>query len=68
MIKATSTKNAPWFVIPADRKWFARAAVGGILVQTLREMKPKYPRVSKSQLKQIKKIRKKLKEQVSNGQ
>lgn len=65
MIKRTSTRHAPWYIIPADRKWFARAAVGGILVQTLREMKPKYPRVSKSDTKQLKKLRKKLKHQIN---
>lgn len=38
-----STKYAPWFVIPADHKWFRNLAVSKILVETLEQMDPKYP-------------------------
>ncbi|WP_168581389.1 polyphosphate kinase 2 family protein [Gephyromycinifex aptenodytis] len=41
----TSTDQAPWFVVPADRKWFARLAVQQILLETLREMDPQWPAV-----------------------
>jgi len=41
-----STEHAPWFVIPADRKWHRNAAVAGILLQTLEEMDPQLPPVS----------------------
>lgn len=43
-LAATSTSWAPWYVIPADRKWFARVAIGDILVATLKQLHPKYPR------------------------
>jgi PPK2 family polyphosphate:nucleotide phosphotransferase len=43
MLSHTSTKWAPWHVIPADRKWFARVAVGGVIVQALLELDPRYP-------------------------
>jgi PPK2 family polyphosphate:nucleotide phosphotransferase len=43
MLSHTSTKWAPWHVIPADRKWFARIAVGGVIVQALLELDPQYP-------------------------
>jgi PPK2 family polyphosphate:nucleotide phosphotransferase len=39
----TSKKNAPWFVIPADEKWFRNVTVSGILVDALESMKLKYP-------------------------
>jgi PPK2 family polyphosphate:nucleotide phosphotransferase len=46
MLSATSTTWAPWYVIPADRKWFARICVSAILAHTLIELDPQYPEVS----------------------
>jgi hypothetical protein len=46
MLSATSTEWAPWYVIPADRKWFARLAVAAVLAHTLIEIDPKFPKVS----------------------
>lgn len=43
-IRATSTKHAPWFVIPADHKWYRNIAVSGIVLEALEGMKLKYPR------------------------
>jgi PPK2 family polyphosphate:nucleotide phosphotransferase len=48
-IRNTSTEWAPWYVIPADRKWFTRLVVANIIVQTLREIDPQYPKVSDEQ-------------------
>jgi PPK2 family polyphosphate:nucleotide phosphotransferase len=45
----TSTKHAPWYIIPADRKWFMRAAVGDIIVGTLEQLKLSYPKLSKEE-------------------
>ncbi len=39
----TSTKSAPWYVIPADRKWYRNIAVSEILIQTLEGLKMSYP-------------------------
>lgn len=39
----TSTKHAPWYVIPANRKWFRNVAVASILADTLAAMRPQYP-------------------------
>jgi PPK2 family polyphosphate:nucleotide phosphotransferase len=39
----TSTECAPWHIVPADKKWFTRLAVAGIIGQKLTEMDPKYP-------------------------
>ncbi|EWM18970.1 polyphosphate kinase 2 family protein [Kutzneria sp. 744] len=46
MLSATSKPWAPWYVIPADRKWFARLCAGAVLAHTLMEIDPQYPRVS----------------------
>jgi PPK2 family polyphosphate:nucleotide phosphotransferase len=47
MLGATSTAYAPWHIIPADHKWFARLAVADIIIDTLRGMKLHYPKLSK---------------------
>jgi PPK2 family polyphosphate:nucleotide phosphotransferase len=48
-LSSTSTEWAPWYVIPADRKWFARFGAAAVLVHTLMEIDPRYPAVSKPQ-------------------
>jgi PPK2 family polyphosphate:nucleotide phosphotransferase len=45
MLSATSTEHAPWYVIPADYKWFVRVAVAAVIVNTLYEIDPQYPTV-----------------------
>lgn len=45
MLTHTSTEWAPWYVVPADHKWFARIAVGAVLVRTLMDIDPHYPTV-----------------------
>lgn len=42
-IQATSTKGCPWYVIPADHKWFTRAVVADIIVKRLKELKLSFP-------------------------
>jgi len=42
-IRKTDTRNAPWYIIPANRKWFRDHAIMNILVETLKEMDPQYP-------------------------
>ena len=42
----TSTDAAPWYVIPADRKWFRNLAVSSILADTIADLKPAYPPVA----------------------
>ncbi len=43
-IEATSTKHAPWYIIPANHKWFRNLAVSQIVVETLRELGMSYPK------------------------
>src|SRR3954452_13148692 len=44
MLTHTSTDWAPWYVIPADRKWFAHLAAGAVIVHALAEIDPQYPK------------------------
>ena len=42
-MEATSTEDSPWYIIPADKKWFTRIAIGKIIVEALKELNPQYP-------------------------
>ncbi len=42
-VQRTSTESSPWYVIPADHKWFRNWAVADVLVRVLKEMDPHYP-------------------------
>ena len=46
MLSATSTEWAPWYVIPADHKWFARLCAGAVIANALIKIDPKFPKVS----------------------
>ena len=52
-LEATSTKDAPWYVIPADNKWITRALVARILVQKIRSLNVTWPAVTPEQQQQI---------------
>ncbi len=54
MLTNTSTEFAPWYVIPADRKWFMRYAVGQIIVERLTELDLKYPKLDAAGYKMLK--------------
>lgn len=56
----TSTKWAPWYIIPADNKWFMRMAVAGILCQSLESLDLAYPTLDKAQLRDLQVGRKML--------
>lgn len=53
MLSNTSTEYAPWYVIPADHKWFMRTAVGDIIVKTLKQLDLKMPELSDSGKKEL---------------
>ena len=46
MFNHTSTEHAPWYVVPADHKWFTRLAVAAVIYQTMKDLKLEYPTVS----------------------
>jgi polyphosphate kinase 2 (PPK2 family) len=52
-IAATSTKKAPWYIIPADKKWFTRLAVSEVIVKKLESMKLQYPVVTEEHEKEL---------------
>ncbi len=59
-IGATAAKHAPWYVIPADRKWFMRLAVMGALVAELESLKLEYPKLSPEETAKLAEARKAL--------
>ncbi len=60
MIKNTSTEDAPWYVIPADNKSYARIAVASAIIHALDQMDLQYPKVSKEKVAELQEIKKAL--------
>jgi PPK2 family polyphosphate:nucleotide phosphotransferase len=63
MIRHTATEYAPWYVVPADNKWFTRLVVAQAVVDALRSMNLKYPKVSSAEHAALAKARHELKEE-----
>lgn len=59
-MEATSTKNSPWFIIPADKKWFTRLAVSEIIVKKMESLDLKYPTVTDSHKRELLEAKKML--------
>ncbi len=53
MIRNTSTKHAPWYVVPADNKWFTRLVISAVIVDTLESLHLAYPKVSKEKHREL---------------
>jgi len=60
MIQHTATKEAPWYVVPADNKWFTRVIVGAAVIDALADLDLAYPAVSKDKLKELAAAKEKL--------
>ncbi len=60
MIRNTASKHAPWYVIPADNKWFTHLAVSAAIVETLEELSLAYPKVDASKRKELQAARQTL--------
>jgi hypothetical protein len=58
MLSNTSSKDAPWHIIPADRKWFTRVAVSDIVVSKLESMNLAYPTLDPAQKESLQRARK----------
>jgi PPK2 family polyphosphate:nucleotide phosphotransferase len=58
MIANTSSKDAPWYVVPADNKWFTRLVVSTVLVDTLETLDLAYPKVDEAKRKELEAARK----------
>jgi PPK2 family polyphosphate:nucleotide phosphotransferase len=59
-ISSTSKKYAPWFIIPADHKWYMRLAVSEIIVDAMKKLPLDYPRLDEEQLKKLDACKEKL--------
>jgi len=53
MIRNTATKESPWYVVPADNKWFTRIIVSAAVIETLASLGLHYPAVGKEKLKEL---------------
>jgi PPK2 family polyphosphate:nucleotide phosphotransferase len=60
MIRNTASKHSPWYVVPADNKWFTRVVVAAAVIDTLASLNVDYPKVDAGKLKEIAAARKAL--------
>ena len=65
VINETSTKHSPWYVVPADHKWYMRYVVSEIILNELRDMDPRFPEVTKERLDEFSGWAEKLKSELS---
>ncbi|MGH8093226.1 MAG: polyphosphate kinase 2 family protein [Chthoniobacterales bacterium] len=59
-IRETATENSPWYVVPADNKWYTRVIVAAAIIDTLGSLKLNYPKVSAEKRKELIQVRKVL--------
>lgn len=57
MIRHTATPHAPWFVVPADQKWFTRIVVASVIIDTLAGLHLMYPRMDKAKKNELNRVR-----------
>ena len=57
MIRNTSTERAPWYVVPADHKWFTRVVVAEALIHVLDKLNLSFPKVDAEKRKDLKRAR-----------
>jgi PPK2 family polyphosphate:nucleotide phosphotransferase len=67
MFTHTSTEWAPWYVIPADRKWFARVAAGAVIAQALVDIDPQYPALDDDALGALQAAKRELEAEAPDG-
>jgi len=67
IVRHTSTPRAPWYVVPADHKWFARVVIGSAIVSALEGLNLKFPRVDKVSLQEFAKVRHALQNEGKGG-
>jgi len=57
MLIGTSREFAPWYVVPADRKWFARLVVARAMTETLDSLDVQFPKIQGAALKELEQVR-----------
>ncbi|MDD1534909.1 MULTISPECIES: polyphosphate kinase 2 family protein [unclassified Bradyrhizobium] len=60
IVRHTATSHAPWYVVPADHKWFARVVIGSVINATLEKLDLRFPRADKASLREFDEVRKAL--------
>ncbi len=60
IVRHTSTAIAPWYVVPADHKWFARVVIGSAIVSTLETLNLRFPRTDKASIQEFRQVREAL--------
>ena len=59
-IRATASSWAPWYVVPADRKWFTRLVVASAVIETLESLRPSFPKVDQKKRRELQAAREAL--------
>jgi PPK2 family polyphosphate:nucleotide phosphotransferase len=67
IVRHTASPHAPWYVVPADHKWFARVVIGSVIVSALEKLELRFPRVDKASLKEFKRVRQALEHEGKGG-
>jgi PPK2 family polyphosphate:nucleotide phosphotransferase len=67
VIRHTSTRHAPWHIVPADHKWFARVVIGSTIVSALDKLDLQFPKVDKADLSEFKQVRQALLDEEKGG-
>lgn len=64
-VNKTSTKHCPWYVVPADHKWYMRYVVSEIILSTLKDMDPQYPQVTEERMSRFGEIKSALEKELA---
>ena len=63
IVRHTSTSHAPWYVVPADHKWFARVVIGSVINATLEKLDLRFPRADKASRAEFDQVRRALEQE-----
>lgn len=63
IVRHTATPHAPWYVVPADHKWFARVVIGSVIVAALEKLNLRFPRTDKTSLAEFENVRRALEQE-----
>ncbi|MHC2735733.1 polyphosphate kinase 2 (PPK2 family) [Bradyrhizobium liaoningense] len=67
IVRHTATPHAPWYVVPADHKWFARVVIGSVINATLEKLDLRFPRADKASLQEFEQVRQALEKEETGG-
>jgi PPK2 family polyphosphate:nucleotide phosphotransferase len=67
IVRHTATPHAPWYVVPADHKWFARVVIGSVINAALERLDLRFPRADKASLQEFEQVRQALEKEETGG-